>query len=167
MRFLTLALNRLTDFSGRDPRRLFWPYAGVVVLAMIMLMGMVNMAFMSRMMLRADASAMPDFSGMVLAMAIEILAIVALLAAAVTRRLHDTGRAGYWGLAPVPFLAFGMGGFYALTRTFVDGTQDIPPLFVAIFFNNMIYMASIVLLVVLLCQPTKPAANRYGEPPAA
>lgn len=167
MQFLTRALSRLTDFSGRDPRRLFWPYAGVMVLATMVLMGVINMAFMSRMMLSADTGAMPDFSGMVLAMAIEIMAIVALLAAAVTRRLHDTGRAGYWGLAPLPFLTFGMVGFYVLTQTFVEGTQDISPLFLAIFLNNMIYMATIVTLIVLLALPTKASANRYGEPPLA
>lgn len=167
MQFLTLALTRLTDFSGRDPRRLFWPYAGVVFALMMIVMGMVNASIMAGALAMMQADRAPDFSGMVLATAGEIAVVVALLAAAVVRRLHDTGRPGYWGLAPLPFVIFSLFGFYNLLRDFGEPGQDVPPLFFPVFFSNMLYMVALVTLIVLLALPTKADANRYGAPPQA
>jgi len=167
MQFLKLALSRLTDFSGRDPRRLFWPYVGVLFLLLFVVMSGVNSAFMAQTMANLQTNQFPDFSGMLLAMGIQIAVFVGLLAAAVARRLHDTGRAGYWGLVPLPFLAFGFVGFTIVLRSFDKPFPGFERLFFAIFFNNLIYMAVLVTLIVLLAQPTKPEANRYGEPPAA
>ena len=166
MSFLKLALSRLADFSGRDPRRLFWPYAAIVLALTIVIMGAINSVFMSTAIARVGANEMPDLSGMILTMGVEIAAVIALLAAAVVRRLHDTGRAGYWGLAPLPFLTFSLFGFYSVIKSFNQPTGDVPPLFFAVFFSNLLYMVALVSLIVLLALPTKPAANRYGEPPA-
>jgi uncharacterized membrane protein YhaH (DUF805 family) len=165
MSFLKLALGRLTDFSGRDPRRLFWPYVGVVIALTIVIMGIINSVFIGLAMSTTAANEMPDLSGMVLAMGAQIVLIVGLLAAAVVRRLHDTARAGYWGLAPLPFLTFSLIAFYSVIKAFNQPTGDVPPLFFAVFFSNMLYMATLVLLIVLLALPTKAGANRYGEPP--
>lgn len=167
MQFLKRGLGRLTDFSGRDPRRLFWPYAGVLFLLLFVVMGGVNSTFMARAMTSMQTNAPPNFSLMVGAMGVEMLVFVGLLAAAVARRLHDTGRTAYWGLAPLPFLAFGIIGFSIVVRSFDKPFSGLGTLFVAIFFNNVLYLAALVTLIVLLARPTRPEANRYGEPPAA
>jgi uncharacterized membrane protein YhaH (DUF805 family) len=167
MSFLKLALGRLTDFSGRDPRRLFWPYVGAVIALTIIVMGAINSVVIGLAMSTTASNQMPDLSGMILAMGAQILVVVGLLAAAVVRRLHDTGRAGYWGLAPLPFLTFSLIAFYSVIKAFNQPTGEVPPLFFAVFFSNMFYMAALLLLVVLLALPTKAGANRYGEPPTA
>lgn len=165
MMFLRRNLGGLTDFSGRDPRRIFWPYAGIVIVVLMLVMGASNMAFIGQAISATDS--MPNLIGMVLAMAVEIAAAVGLLAAAVTRRLHDTGRAGYWGLAPLLFLTLGLVGFSILMRDIAKPTPGFELLFLAIFLNNLLYLAALVLLIVLLALPSKADANRYGEPPAA
>lgn len=165
MEFLGHCLARLTDFSGRDPRRVFWPYVGVIILLMMIVMGAGNMIAVGLLIPTTVEQDFPDLSGLVLLMGVEIVAIVALLAAAVARRLHDTGRRAYWGLAPLPFLTFGIGGFYVLVSSFEAPPPGTDRLFFAIFFNNLIYLVVLVLLVVRLAQPSQAEANRYGEPP--
>lgn len=165
MEFLGRSLSRLTDFSGRDPRRVFWPYVGLVVLALMIVMGAGNMIAVSLLIPATPQQDFPDLSGLVLLMGVEIVAVVALLAAAVARRLHDTGRRAWWGLAPLPFLAFGIGGFYVVVSSFEAPPPGLDRMFFAIFFNNLIYLVVLGLLIVLLAQPSQAGANRYGEPP--
>lgn len=166
MEFLGHNLGRLADFSGRDPRRVFWPYVGVVMLLMMIVMGAGNMIAVSLLIPATVEQDFPDLGGLVLLMGAEIVAVVALLAAAVARRLHDTGRRAFWGLAPLPFLAFGVGGFYVVVHSFEAPPPGIDRLFFAIFFNNLTYFAALLLLIVLLAQPSQAETNRYGEPPA-
>jgi uncharacterized membrane protein YhaH (DUF805 family) len=165
LEFLGHSLGRLADFSGRDPRRVFWPYVGVVVLALMIVMGAGNMIAVSLLIPATPQQDFPDLSGLVLLMGAEIVVVVALLAAAIARRLHDTGRGAWWGLAPLPFLAFGLCGFYAVIRSLDAPPAGIEALFFAMIFNNLLYLAALALLIVLLAQPSQAGANRYGEPP--
>ncbi|MBO9547782.1 DUF805 domain-containing protein [Caulobacter sp.] len=155
------------DFSGRDPRRVFWPYVGVVILLLMIVMGAGNMIAVSLLIPTTVEQDFPDLSGLILLMGVEIVAVVALLAAAVARRLHDTGRRAWWGLAPLPFLAFGFGGFYILVRNFETPFPGSEILLFAIFFNNLLYLAVLLALVVLLSQPSQAMVNRYGAAPEA
>ncbi len=167
IRSLKRGVAGLATFSGRDPRRIFWPYVGVLILLATLVMGAVNSIFVITVIATTGPNDMPDLGPMVLAMTVEIVAIVALLAAAVVRRLHDTGRAGYWGLLPLPFVTFSLLGFNILFRDFARRPEGVPPVFFAIFISNSLYMAALLLLIVLLAQPTKAGANRYGEPQAS
>src|ERR1700753_2877049 len=118
----------LLNFSGRDDRAAFWPYALVIfvlsVIAGALVFGPPFQATMDAML--AYAVAHPDQaqvqsgpgeisiniqgfhpelfsqlgSAMVPLVAV-MLATEALLAAAVARRLRDHGRSPWWGLLPV------------------------------------------------------------------
>ncbi|EIZ80405.1 hypothetical protein WSK_0963 [Novosphingobium sp. Rr 2-17] len=107
---------------------------------------------------------MPDMSGIAGAMiGVSAIAIL-LLAAAVSRRLHDTGRRGWWGLLPLPFL---FAGFVFMPRLFAqvsDGASPDMGLFGLLFLNNMVYLGSLAVLVILLAQPEQRQANRFGPP---
>lgn len=192
---VTYGFRNLTRFSGRDRRGLFWPHAAVVFILSIVV-SMVAMPFamapmMAGMMayaaenaessrveygpghysmqIEAGAPGMPmiDPTPMVAVSAISALLTVLLLAAAVTRRLHDRGVAGYWGLTPVVFLTAGLVLMPRLMINFAGSTAPDMRLFGLLFLNNGLYMASLVGLIVLLALPGKPGPNRYGEPPAA
>ena len=81
-------LANITNFSGRASRSEYWWWVGAVILAEI-IAGVIAMI-------------MPEV-GMVLYVIIIIGAIIPGLAVAV-RRLHDTGRSGWWlllGLVPL------------------------------------------------------------------
>lgn len=187
--------SNLTRFSGRDRRRQFWPYAGVVAALVYLLAGGLMVAAMAPMMaemseyaaanpehatvvsgpgtysvsIDADAPGAPGMPDMTIAfggLGLAMLAAVVLLAAAVSRRLHDTGRTALWGLAPLPFLTFSMVMMPTLMRNFMGDSDPNFGLFGLLFLSNVLYMAALVGLVALLCLGTRPGANRYGEEPA-
>lgn len=182
----------LLRFSGRDRPGLFWPYAAVVfvvmmVVAMATMVPIVSSSF-SRMerfaaehpeLATVEQSAggtsitiqgdhpelIPDFGAFFLVLDGLAIGMVALLAAAVARRLHDTGRSALWGLMPVPFLAIGLIGFPQVMEGLM-GPDPNMGLFLGLFLNNLLYMAAFITLVILLILPGKAGANRFGEPPA-
>jgi uncharacterized membrane protein YhaH (DUF805 family) len=98
---------------------------------------------------------------------ISVLVVISmlLLAAAVARRLHDTGKSGLFGLMPVPFLAIGL---YMMPGLFAGARRAQAPdmgLFFGIFLNNFIYLAMLLALIVLLAREGMKEPNRYGPEP--
>lgn len=182
-------LTNLARFSGRDPRERFWPYALTIVaaafVAMFLGFGLGVAGSFQKTIAYAEAhpdkatvtrsggsvsvaihepspELMPDMAPMFLGLRVGAPLIVALLAAAVTRRLHDTGRSGLWGLPPVVFLGIALTLFPRIFQGFLAGDDSALNLFLPLFANNMAYLASLGLLVFLLCRDGKPDANRYG-----
>ena len=91
--------------------------------------------------------------------------ILMLLAAAVTRRLHDRDRSGLWGLLPLPFLA----ATFALAqrpraplRTLFDAD---PGFTAALLASGLLYIASFLFLIALLGGEGTEGPNRYGADP--
>ncbi len=109
----------------------------------------------------------PDFSAMFMGLGAMLLVNILLLAAAIVRRLHDCNRTGTWAILPLPFLAT---GFVMMPRMFAGisssrGEPDISQFFM-LFFNNLIYLATLGVLIVLCAQPGTSGENRFGPPPA-
>lgn len=184
----------LTRFSGRDARSVFWPYAGVVI-AGVFLGGGLAIAWAMEPVFRDMArfaaehpeattvqaapghysisidgshpdAPVPDLARFFSVLAGIVGLAIALLAASVSRRLHDIGRRGWWGLLPVPFLAFGMIAFPIMIRDITTNPTPNLGLFFAIFASNVVYMLALATLVVLLCLRGAPGPNRFGEAPA-
>lgn len=183
-------LRNLARFSGRDTRGEFWPYAGVVLVVMFVAFGVAGNWAVSPMIREAaqfaaqhpesatvevspgaysvqiDAGTpgapMPDLTRMFGAMGACLAVLIALLAAAVARRLHDRGLGGYWGLAPVLFLAIAFVGFPIIISDVM--TTDTPNigLFLLLFLNNMLYLVALAGLIFVLASPGTPRPNRYG-----
>jgi uncharacterized membrane protein YhaH (DUF805 family) len=185
---MKLNLAGLARFSGRTSREDFWPYAitafiVVMVIFMVPFMILLTQVMESMMRFAADhpeqanvavgsggysvqvrdppADMMAPMKNMGWVMAPAILTALVLLGAAVARRLHDRGLPGFLGLAPLPFLTFAM---ILMPKLFVD--QDFSQ-FGLMFLNNLVYIASLVGLVVLLCGRSTAGANRYGSNPKA
>lgn len=166
-------LANLFNFRGRETRALFWPYAGLVfVLTIIGIMVAMlprladSMTRMQRFAAEHPEQAtvqsgpgtysitihgnhpelMPDMAAMMTGMDFILAGTILLLAAAVVRRLHDRGRSGWWGLMPIPFLAFAS---FVMPKFFAQSQPDMG-LFLAIFFNNLLYLVSLGVLIVML-----------------
>lgn len=185
--------TKLTQFSGRDTRSEFWPYVGAVIALVMILGGMAGGLVMSRILADIQLHAtdgqvviaplapsnpvrveivepyqgpsmpMPDLTPFFLMQAGIVILNVVLLAAAVSRRLHDTNRSAYWGLIPVPFVLCGVFGMFSLMSPMMtDGVPNFG-LFGLLFVNNIVYLVTLVTLIVMLAQPSKPGANRHGE----
>ncbi|MEJ0067374.1 MAG: DUF805 domain-containing protein [Caulobacteraceae bacterium] len=187
-------LVRLIDFSGREDRALFWPYAGAVFAAVnvigVAAISSIIVASMTRIQRfvvahpdqasvavgpesyaitihGAHPELIPDFTSVFLTSESIAVATIALLAAAVSRRLHDRGKTGVWGAMPLPFLAIGM---IAMPRFFAATASGRGPdlgAFFLLFFNNMIYIAALLVLTGLLALKGQPNINRFGAPSTA
>ena len=183
----------LLGFSGRDPARRFWPYAGAVMalffFAAFATMAPIMIGTFARMQAFATEhpdqatvtrgpgsysieihgnhpELMPDVTPFFVAMQVGAALAVLLLAAAVTRRLHDRGRRGWWGLPPLIFLAVGLTLFPRLFNSALNGqdTPDTMAMFGLMMANNLLYLASLALLVFLLAGASQPGENRFGPP---
>jgi len=189
---LKIGFGGLLRFSGRDPRRQFWPWFAFVYLAMTVI-GMVGMIpVMSGIFLQMQrvarehpedvtvvqgpasyavsvqghgAEFMPNLTPFLVAMGVSLVLMVGLLAAAVTRRLHDSGKPGWLGLMPLPFF---IAPFYIMPKFFsMMGTGQEPPvdLILLLMVNNLSYFVVLGLMVILLVLKSTPGPNRYGPEP--
>ena len=193
------AFSNLTRFSGRDSRSQFWPFAIGLFLVQnfIAFVGIVPVFFSTFGNIKEFAAQhpdqavvtsgpgyrnvavegyhpelMPDMTPFIWFCGLSGLVMVALLAAAVARRLHDTGRSGIWGILPLPFLGFGMFSFYRIFSSFsITGNdekidEELASFILLMFANNVIYLILLLILVVFLVLPGQRDDNRFGPPPA-
>jgi uncharacterized membrane protein YhaH (DUF805 family) len=161
--------RRLLDFTGREDRASFWPYAAVVYGIMVVGSFAVMIPTVEAAMRAANEAAtqsgngqFPEmgsfFTGMIALTALAVL----LYAAAVVRRLHDAGLSGLWGLMPLPFLLFGLIRMRAFFESFPAARPDMDR-FNQIFFNNLIYILTLIGLIVLLARRSDPTPNQHDQ----
>jgi uncharacterized membrane protein YhaH (DUF805 family) len=183
-------LARLVVFSGREGLALFWPYAaGVLVLLMVAMQAVILPSILDTMVrmqrfaaqhpdqatvtsgpgsysisIRGDhPELMPDFHPFFGAVTVGVVAVIILLAAAVSRRLHDRGRTALWAVLPLPFLTFGLARFGSLFDGAKSGRPFDLPLFFLLFANNFVYLAMLAVLGWHLIRPSMPGPNRFGD----
>ncbi|HST37502.1 MAG TPA: DUF805 domain-containing protein, partial [Allosphingosinicella sp.] len=114
---------------------------------------------------RAFAEIFTRVEGLWLPFAISQGIAVLLLAAAVSRRLHDCGRSGAWGLLPLPFLVFGIWQM-PTTFQFAPGTVLAPAYpWAAAIVTGPLTFAALAALGVLLARKGTAGPNRFGEDP--
>lgn len=192
----------LLRFAGRDTRAQFWPYAGLVFISTFLVFGAVLATVVGSSFAKIQAFAlenpdqvtvtqgpgtysisvdsyqpqlMPDFGAFFATTGLMIVTMVVLLAAAVTRRLHDRGRSGWWAFPIVVFLSVGVGGMSLLMNAFeplaetTDATPDPAFIFgfIGLFANNILYLGWLLFLVFLLATDREAGPNRFGSRPAA
>jgi uncharacterized membrane protein YhaH (DUF805 family) len=195
VKLIAAHLRALTRFSGREARQPFWLWVlAVIATAMVAWMGYFIALFRQ---LDQLATANPDhvtrtvgpgtysiqfegshpevgaaFATSAMVMAIICAVVIMLLAAAVARRLHDSGRTGWWGV-PTPTLL--MTGLLVMAHVFAVADSPSaaslagePPIDFAWFglmmLCNLTYLGSLAMLVVLCCMPGQTGDNRHGAP---
>lgn len=153
----------LTVFSGRDRRGQFWPYAGVVVALIYVFSGIAGVLAMGSMLTGTEV--MPDFTAFFAVIAGTLLISIVLLAAAVSRRLHDTGKSALFGLMPVPFIVIYCAVFPAMMQDMMVAEEPDAGLFILAGISNLLYFAALITLIVLLCLKGTNGPNRFGDEP--
>lgn len=167
---IRMHLTRLMDFSGREARRSFWPWVALQFGLAMAANAVSMMVLIVPAILGADsADIVEQFIGAahdaLIALAGLAVFMVAMLAAAVTRRLHDAGRSGAYGLLPLPFLALGFLLFHGLMSGIMAGEDlrgDVASVFTLTFLNNLVYLGTLAFLGFLLAKPSEVAENRSG-----
>ena len=181
-------LRHLADFSGRDPPASFWPWAIMLFLLSAAAGMLLIVPVLADMFVRIQRyvlehpeglpaptrgypgalppELMPDMSVIQVPMAAINLLFVALVAAAVVRRLHDRDRAGWWGLLPVPFMVYG--GFQGnrAAAMMMGSAPPDPATMLPVALNSLFYWVALIALIVILAQQGTRGPNRFGpEPP--
>ena len=198
MSLLGRHLTGLADFSGRENREPFWlwlliVYATQTVVGMLVMFPLMT-SWMAPMM-QGDPRRFDDHPELVMQMMMPmmrnmmtfgaVLGIVwvVMIAAAVTRRLHDSDRSGWWA-APVLALhvlmplvyATVFPQFFAAMGSVRDGMTPeqvnaaMLPAMQPILWLSLVGMIGFVIMVVLivfLCQPGTKGPNRFGPDPLA
>ena len=143
-------------FSGRDTRSQFWPYAGAAfALYVVASVPFSIILFLDNLEMPPDAPEHFFVAG-----GLMFAALVGLLAAAVARRLHDRGFSGYWGLMPLPVVAYCSSMMLLLNSQFETGQPDMRLVF-SISASFLLYSA-VIWLVVLLARRSALGPNRFG-----
>jgi uncharacterized membrane protein YhaH (DUF805 family) len=169
-------------FSGRARRPEYWWFMLFVVLGSILAGALDLLLFGSGESMRMETErgmAMGSrASGPSIIGAIFALAVLPPSLAVGWRRLHDTGRSGWWLLMPLgvqaaaAFVAMLFMGGMAVGPGAMHG-PGMGAMWGGLGLLGMLVMfaaplVAYVLLIVWLASPTQPGANAYGpEPPAA
>ena len=181
--------EKLFEFTGREDRASFWPYAALAFIIMmvagaIFFVPMMNHAIGT---MQQFATQHPDQAtvtsgpgeysvsvrgnpgefmpagSVALYLAVNFGLAILLYAAAVVRRLHDRGKSGFWGLMPVPFIIYSSIQMPRMFAFVGVETQPDMALFFSIFFSNLLYIVTLIWLIVLLAGPSEEGANRQGS----
>jgi len=144
-------------FSGRDTRSQFWPFAGAAIgLYLIASVPVSIILFSNNVDLTPETPVHFFVTG-----GLMFLALVTLLAAAVARRLHDSGLSGFWGLMPLPFVIYSATMLLRLDSQFETGGWDMR-LFFSIMISHILYFVTTIWLIVLLARRSALGPNRFG-----
>jgi uncharacterized membrane protein YhaH (DUF805 family) len=169
-------LKRLFDFTGREDRASFWPYAAIAFILTVTVGMIIFMPMMTRTLhaMQEFADQHPDQAtvssgpghysisiqgnhpefmpagSIALFLGVTFGLAILLFAAAVVRRLRDRGKSGYWGLMPLPFIAYSSIQMPRMFASFGTGAEPDMAVFFSIFFSNLLYMVTLVWLIVLL-----------------
>ena len=156
------ALSNYATFSGRARRsEYWWFYLSTVVIGLVAsgIDALLNSVF-------------DNALGVVGSVTSVALLLPSL--AVTSRRLHDTGRTGWWMVLPIVplILAFVVSitaGFLLVVLSFrsdVDAGQLLTWLLVAPLVGlGVLLVAAFIVLLVFLCQDSRPGPNKYGPSP--
>lgn len=155
---IKLAWSKLTQFSGRSRRSEFWWayltfYVGAIVVSMVPIIGAVA------------------------TLALELATIPLIF-----RRLHDTGRSGWWMGADIILSIAGATAFFVnlfsvMGEMFMgnemDNMEPVEALMMVFqIFGNPVVLSLLIVsiivkitILVFLCQDSNPEPNRYGDSP--
>lgn len=141
------AFTNYCKFTGRASRSEYWwftLFAFLVVLGIMILTALMTALTISG---KGGAAIVGIFA--IISWILFALAIILPSWGLTFRRLHDTGRSGWWCLLTV---------IPSLLTVLTKGT------FVSLIFSGINFIGGIVLLV-FLCMPSEPGENMYGPVP--
>ena len=186
-------LTHLLDFSGRDARQTFWFYVLFLFLVNMAIGLVVMVPFMAELISTVVAAAqtgdqvavetaMADQMGKMMASMLWVGVVTTalnalLLAAAFTRRLHDSSLSGWWGLLPLGLQAAAtwytssrIDELTVLVAQTMQRTTDPQAAMMAqsqMSSQSLIGWLPIIALAILGTRKSTVGPNRYAEEPVS
>jgi uncharacterized membrane protein YhaH (DUF805 family) len=183
-------LTHVADFRGRDARQTFWYYVLFlfiiqVVAGMAMAIPMIVSIF--RGIIAASQAGVTDQQQVAAMMTAQVggftqnmlpfslglsLVLMLLFVAALVRRLHDSGKPGWWALLPVATQVFSMGLTYSTIgklQAVMSDTMTDPQ--AAMHYQrevapySLISWVGYIAVIVFGIMKSTEGPNRYGEAP--
>lgn len=137
--YFTDAIKKSADFKGRATRKEFWIFS-LIYMAIYILFGLLDAL--------VGTVAIQFIFGLV--MSVPCISVT-------TRRLHDTGRSGWWQLLTIlPLIP--LAGLFALLLL---GGEDVMKW---VIFAWLVWLAASIALIVFLAQASQ-GDNQYGPKP--
>lgn len=183
-------LRNLFNFTGRDARQTFWYYVlfvyivTTVVSMLAMIPALVDM--FANIMNVAAAGGSPELAQQTIASSMTGLfgsvgwmsmvvggSFIALLAASLVRRLHDSDMSGWWALAPAGLQAYGIvqmpAQMAAMAAVMADpaAMNDPTAMYRAQGTAGLIGWAAIGLVIWFGVRKSSPGPNQYGDAPTS
>jgi uncharacterized membrane protein YhaH (DUF805 family) len=190
-------LGNLLNFEGRDARQAFWYYVLFIYLvtmaiSMVVVIPMTIQGFLTGIRQgiaagqsgdpqaaqvatqAAIASSMGDMMSTTMWLSLASGAIMlAVLAAAFVRRLHDSGLSGLWALIPGAIQLANLVFAPRLMRGMIENMGRMMPgdpaagmgAIQSSFGTALLGWAAIILVIVLGVRKSTPGPNRFGEAP--
>jgi uncharacterized membrane protein YhaH (DUF805 family) len=168
MEWMLMPLKRYAEFTGRSRPMELWMFALLQLVIYVMLFGItfvIGIGFAGY--AATGPSATPaGLMGMIMAMGVFALVYVVVYLglfipnlAVSTRRLHDTGRSGWWVM-----LYFGP-WLLGLAVGFANVGAQSQGLIAIGYLLSGLQFIGVVVLIVFWCLPGNPGPNEYGPSP--
>lgn len=182
-------LARLFQLGGRSSPTQFWPYMIVMIVLQILATSVpvtwvVNESFTNIRRFAAEhpdqatviqgpdhysveidgyhPELMPGMQDFAITAGVILLLFLLLTGPAMVRRLHDSNRSGWWLLPTLVTLVIGLAGTPLLVNGGLNGGDPSLFLFGLLLLNNLVYLASLLVMLLLLIADGTPGPNRYG-----
>lgn len=168
MEWMTLPLKRYAVFTGRSRPRELWMFALlqlIIYVVLVMFVSVIGAGVAGFASAGADAGA-AGLMSMIAAMGIFalIFGLVYLVfflpnLAVSTRRLHDTGRSGWWVM--IYFGPWLLGVLLSIANA-ANPSQGVVAMSMLL---SLVQLIAIIVLIVFWCLPGTQGPNQYGPDP--
>ncbi len=153
--------KRIFDIHGRSNRTQFWTFAVINIGLSQAMMSATFLLFRVFVPVQQGNRVDPEsFNMLLVGMFGSIVVLLPPYFSSLIRRLHDSGKSGFWAL---PHLVFLFVGLVLMPRLFFfgPGNGTLP---VILFMNNVVHLAYSLVIIVLATRRSVDGPNRYGEP---
>ena len=174
MEWMIMPLKRYAQFSGRSRRMEFWMWVLFVFGAVIMLSildSLLGLGGSSQL----GTGAVPGTTGVAGAYAntrggiltgLFSLAILIPNIAVQVRRLHDTGRSGWWvGALYLLYIVFVVGAFTIGMSALGGASPNLGSLGLMFGVGGLVFLVYAIMLLVFFFLPGTTGPNRFGPDP--
>lgn len=137
---ITVCFTKFATFSGRARRSEFWWFFGFTYLIGLVISAMSPMA----------------------ALVVSLVLAIPLFAVG-SRRLHDTGKTGWWQVIPVIPALISLVKSLISIGEMASGNLNVGDIFLSMIIWTFLYVLLELFILFLMSKPSERGTNKYGD----